>query len=311
MSEHFLQWPQFWYVTALYTLRNGFTATSISKVLKIHQAAAMTSVTTISTDLSEHQQTAGTASTTVLHTLYWPPWAECHRACTCADYWEAPQPGVPSEAAAHLRRCLPLATGCSDVTKFTAKQLSWQQECNRPYPATILFRSIGVWPELPEAIDNCLMVTQIGSNLSHAVGSQAGMTCPALPVPSILVSDKTENSPGALAACIKKVTSSLLEWNTPAFLWFRPVGFFIHLYAEAMFWGPVWTPFHLYVPYTLLLCFVMMLKSQLLTWSLSSTSWPQSQHTLHNHFVMNSVPPPLCWTGIILCTPGNTCGKLL
>lgn len=271
----------------------------------------MTSVSTIPTDQTEHQQTAGAASTTVLHPLYWPPWAECHHAHTCADCREAPQPGVPSEAAPCLRRCLPPATGCSVVIEFTAKQLSWQQECNRPYPATSVFKSIGIWPELPEAVDNCLMVTQIGSNFSRAVGSQAGMTCSALPVPSILVSDKTENSPRALAVCIERVISSLLEWNTPALLWFRPVGFFIHLYAEGMFWGPVWAPFHLYVLYMLLLPKTMMLQSHLLTWSLSSTSWPGSKHTLHDHFVMNCVPPPLCWTGFILCTTGNACGKPL
>lgn len=61
-----------------------------------------------------------------------------------------------------------------------------------------MFKSIGEWPELPEAFTNCLVMTQIaGSNFSHAVSSWAGAACSALPAPSVLVVDRAENPPGA------------------------------------------------------------------------------------------------------------------
>lgn len=136
--------------------------------------------------------------------------------------WKSPpQPNlctlVGSELAQHVLQCSPKSVlhypeqpftlgGCfspaaqpllRDGAEFTAKPRCWHQEYDSPYPATDVFKSAGWWPELPEAVTNCLMMTQMtGSNFSPAASSQAGMTCLTITALHILVEGRPVNSPG-------------------------------------------------------------------------------------------------------------------
>lgn len=106
----------------------------------------------------------------------------------------------------------------SDGAEFTANPGCWHQEYDSPYPATDIFKSSGWWPELPEAVTNCLMMTQMtGSNFSPAAGSQAGMTCLTIAALHILVKGRPVNSPGVellpQVGYIERGVSFLVVWN--------------------------------------------------------------------------------------------------
>lgn len=76
-------------------------------------------------------------------------------------------------AALYLGRCFsPLAQLLlRDGAEFTAKPRCWHEECDSPHPATDVFQGAGWWPELPGAVINCLVMTQMaGSNFSPAAG---------------------------------------------------------------------------------------------------------------------------------------------
>lgn len=84
-----------------------------------------------------------------------------------------------------------------DGAEFTANPGCWHQEYDSTYPAIDVFKSSGWWPELPEAVTNCLMMTQMtGSNFSPAASSRAGMTCSTIAALHIPVKGRPVNSPG-------------------------------------------------------------------------------------------------------------------
>lgn len=166
----------------------------------------------ISTAQSEHQQAVDIWYVNVIPYLYKPykwQWKSPAKPKLC--------PLAGSELAQGVLPCSPKSAlhqpeqpftlgGCfppparlllSDGAEFTANPGCWHEEYDSPYPAIDVFKSSGWWPELPEAVTNCLMMTQMtGSNFSPAAGSRAGMTCSTIAALHILVKGRPVNSPG-------------------------------------------------------------------------------------------------------------------